>query len=251
MILGSEPTEYLSALYRREQQWIQLHASSQALHPFRHHPPITREPSAHLAVLDLFRSVIPNIIPFGSPKLVQPTLWHRDLSGSNIFISETELAQGRISITSVIDWQNTSVGPLYTQACVPRLFRYHAPWNLPKGLEIAVLPEDIEDMSQDAQKAARDDVAAKNMVIYYRAVVTRHAPYYYHVLTDSYTVLFANLALGASQPWGGMFHIVRTVHPCNCQSWMLQLNTVATTPTSYPSICLAKIYFRPLSSAPR
>jgi aminoglycoside phosphotransferase (APT) family kinase protein len=218
MILGSEPTEYLSALCRSEQQWIQLHASSQALHPFRHHPPITREPSAHLAVLDLFRSVIPNIIPFGSPKLVQPTLWHHDLSGSNIFISETELAQGRISITSVIDWQNTSVGPLYTQACVPRLFRYHAPWNLPDELEIAALPEDIEDMSQDAQKAARDDVAAKNMVIYYRAAVKRHAPYYYHVLTHSYTLLFAALAQGASSSWGGMFHIVRTVPPCHRSS---------------------------------
>jgi len=191
---------------RREQQWIQLHASSQALHPFQHHPPITREPSAHLAVLDLFRSVIPNIIPFGSPTLIQPTLWHRDLSGSNIFIPETELAQGRISITSVIDWQNTSVGPLYMQACVPRLFRYHAPWNLPRGLEIAALPE---EMRQDAQKVARDDVAAKNTVIYYRAVVTRHAPYYYHVLTDSYTTLFAALALGASLSWGGMFHILR------------------------------------------
>ena len=218
MLLGSEPTEYLSALCRREQQWIQLHASSQALHPFRHHPPITREPSAHLAVLDLFRSVIPNIIPFGSPTLIQPTLWHRDLSGSNIFISETELAQGRISITSVIDWQNTSVGPLYMQACVPRLFRYHAPWNLPRGLEIAALPEEIEEMSQDAQKAARDDVAAKNMVIYYRAVVTRHAPYYYHALTDSYTTLFATLALGASLSWGIMFHIMRTIPACHRQS---------------------------------
>lgn len=31
-------------------------------------PPITMEPSAHLAVLDLFRSVIPNIIPFGLPE---------------------------------------------------------------------------------------------------------------------------------------------------------------------------------------
>ena len=123
MILGSEPTEYLSAVYRREQQWIQLHASSQALHPFWHHPPITREPSAHLAVLDLFCSVIPNIIPFGSPKLVQPTLWHRDLSGSNIFISETELTQGRISITSVIDWQNTSVGPfVHARMCSASLW---------------------------------------------------------------------------------------------------------------------------------
>jgi hypothetical protein len=220
ILLGSEPTEYLSALCRREQQWFQLYGSSQALHPFRHHPPVTRDLSAHLAVLDLFRSVIPNIIPFGSPKLIQPTLWHRDLSGSNIFISDTELAEGRISITSIIDWQNTSVGPLYMQACVPRLFRYHAPWNLPGGLEIAALPEDIEEMSQDAQKAARDNVAAKNMVIYYRAIVTRHAPYYYHALTDAYTTLFAALAQGASLSWGGMFHIVRNIHRHH-QSWLM------------------------------
>jgi len=97
------------------------------------------------------------------------------MSGSNIFISETELAQGRISITSVIDWKNTSLGPLYMQACVLRLFRYHAP---PPGIEIATFPEVIKDMSQDAQKAARDDVAAKNMVIYYRAAVSCHASYY-------------------------------------------------------------------------
>lgn len=52
ILLGSEPTEYPSAPCRREQQWIQIHGSSQALHPFRHHPPVTRDPSAHLAVLD-------------------------------------------------------------------------------------------------------------------------------------------------------------------------------------------------------
>jgi len=85
--------------------------------------------------------VIPNTIPFSSPKLIQPKLWHRDLSGSNIFISETELAKGRISITSIIDWQITSVDPLYMQACGPRLFRYHALWNLPRGLEIVALPQ--------------------------------------------------------------------------------------------------------------
>ena len=218
MLLGNEPTEYLSALCRREQQWIQLHASSQALHAYRHHPPITRDPSAHLAVLDLFRSVIPQIIPFGPPELVQPTLWHRDLSGSNIFMSETEFARGRISITSIIDWQNTSVGPLYMQARVPNLFEYHAPWNLPDGLEIAALPEDIKDMSKDALKAAKKDVAAKNMTIYYRAAVGRHAPYYYHALTEPYTLLFVALALGASTPWGSMFHIVRMpVPPCHRQ----------------------------------
>jgi len=104
------------------------------------------------------------------------------------------------------------VGPLYVQARVPRVFRYHAPWDLPEGLQIALPPEGIEQMSLLDQKAAKDDVAAKNMEIYYRSVVTRHAPYYYHALTDAYTTLFAALALGASLSWDGMFHIVRACH---------------------------------------
>lgn len=187
--------------------------------------------------------MIPNII-------LQPTLWHYDLSGSNIFISDTELAEGRISITSIIDWQNTSVAPLYMQARVPCLFRYHAPWNLPGGFEIAVLPEDIEEMTKDGQKAARDDVAAKNMVIYYRARFSRQAPYYYRALTEAYTLLFATLAEGASLPWGGRFHLVRYYHRYN-QSILAanSIKPVATNQTSYPSICLVKIYFRPLSFA--
>jgi hypothetical protein len=64
-LLGREPVP----LCHREQQWIQSYGSSQALHPFRHYPPVTRALSAHLAVPELFRSVIPNIIPLGSPKL--------------------------------------------------------------------------------------------------------------------------------------------------------------------------------------
>jgi hypothetical protein len=86
------------------------------------------------------------------------------------------------------------------QACVPCLFRYHAPWNLPQGIEIATLPEDIKDMSQDVQKAARDDVAAKNMVIYYRVAASRYAPYYYNALTersDCIVIMGWNVSFGA------------------------------------------------------
>jgi hypothetical protein len=79
---------------------------------------------------------------------------------------------------------------------------------LPQGHKIVSLPEGIEDMSQLDQKSARDDVAVKNMEIYYRAVVTHHALYYYKALTEAYTTLFTTLALSTSLSWGGMFHIV-------------------------------------------
>ncbi|KAF8072086.1 phosphotransferase family protein [Lyophyllum atratum] len=203
------PAEYLSAICRREQQWIRSYGSSEALHPFSHHPAVTRDPSAHIAVLDLFNSVIPHIIPRGPPKITQPTLWHHDLNGGNIFISESELAQGRISITSVIDWQNTTVRPLYIQARVPQVFDYPAPWKLPPGLETS--PEPVEEgMSKSDIKAAWQDHFATNRVIFYRAIARRDTPYYYHALTDPNTVLFATLTTCASNIWGGMFHILRT-----------------------------------------
>ena len=208
---GKTPSAYLHALCQREQEWIRSYASSQPLHQFRDHPAITRDPSAHLGILDHFRSIIPSILPIGSPELVQPTLWHRDLSGDNIFISEEELAKGRVSITSITDWKHMWAGPMYLQACVPRVFRYHSPWNVPERLQIASLPEGISEKSESEQKAARDDVDAKNLEICYRAHVVQHAPLYYGTLVEGYFKLFADLHLVASMSWD-MFHIV-SVHP--------------------------------------
>lgn len=97
------------------------------------------------------------------------------------------------------------------QARVPRVIRYHAPWKLPDGLENAALPAGLEGQSHSDQRAAMDDVNAKNLEIYYRSLVARHAPYYYHALNDAYTTLFAAIAISASLSWGGMFHIVGTL----------------------------------------
>jgi len=52
------------------------------------------------------------------------------------------------------------------QACVPRVIRYHAPWDLPDWLENVALPEGIKGQSQSDQQGAImmiGDVAAKNM----------------------------------------------------------------------------------------
>jgi hypothetical protein len=165
------PAAYLSSLCHQEEPWVQSHVDPPSPHPFRDYPAVIREPSAHLTILNHFRSVIPHIIPSGWPQFIQPTLWHHDLIGTNIFISDDELARGRISITSVIDWPHTLVGPLYVRSRVPYVFRYHSPWKLPQRLQTASLPWGMEKMSKSDQKAARDDVAAMNMEISYRTAV--------------------------------------------------------------------------------
>lgn len=70
------------------------------------------------ALLNRFRSIAPGLV---HPTLSAPTLWHRDLSHQNIFVSPTG------SISGIIDWQGVHVLPLFLQARVPGLFRYEQP----------------------------------------------------------------------------------------------------------------------------
>jgi hypothetical protein len=50
-------------------------------------------------------------------KLTRPTIRHPDLSLSNILVFNTS------EITGLIDWQHTSVLPLFLQAKIPKYFR--------------------------------------------------------------------------------------------------------------------------------
>ncbi|KAL0637003.1 hypothetical protein Q9L58_003985 [Maublancomyces gigas] len=73
-------------------------------------------PTAHTTLLlNRFHSLAPGLV---HPTLSAPTLWHRDLSHQNIFVSSTG------SISSIIDWQGVHILPLFLQARIPRLFRY-------------------------------------------------------------------------------------------------------------------------------
>ncbi|KAG5633761.1 hypothetical protein H0H81_005469, partial [Sphagnurus paluster] len=205
----STTQQCLSAVYNREYQWISQYASSQPMNRFRHHPPITRDPSAHLAALDMFKALIPHIIPTSPPEITQSTLWHHDLHSANIFISESELAEGRISISSVIDWQSTTAMPLYMQARVPQFFRYHSPWDLPSGVDKPVEPVRTEQMTDAEYKTAWEDWLAKQRVRGYRLFNMISTPYYCDALTDEKILLFAELVEAASTLWGRRFHMLR------------------------------------------
>ncbi|KAF8869656.1 hypothetical protein CPB84DRAFT_1754912 [Gymnopilus junonius] len=156
----------------------------QSVHPTLFHPAMSSGISAHLATLKLFDSIIPYITPTDFSELIQPTLWHHDLSGSNIFISRDELAQDRVVITSVIDLQNTYSAPLYLQAHVPHVVAYHTPWEVPPGLSIVKVPAKAEGMTEVEHEDVKQDVFAKNSEMYYPRKMEKISPAHYHALTD-------------------------------------------------------------------
>jgi hypothetical protein len=72
----------------------------------------------------------------------RPTLWHTDLHMGNIFVSESEPAK----ITALIDWQSSSVSPLFLQARWPIFLE--PPDDYVKGFVHPQLPSDFERMDE-------------------------------------------------------------------------------------------------------
>jgi hypothetical protein len=60
--------------------------------------------------------LIEYLLPEGD--LSRPTLWHWDIHAPNIFVDNNR-------VTSLIDWQDTWIGPLFLQARHPRLVDYN------------------------------------------------------------------------------------------------------------------------------
>lgn len=72
--------------------------------------------------------VVEYLLPEGDE--IRPALWHWDIHAPNIFVHKDR-------ITSLIDWQDTWVGPLFLQARHPRLVDYNGELmlTLPKSYD--------------------------------------------------------------------------------------------------------------------
>ncbi|KAL8927869.1 MAG: hypothetical protein Q9172_001169 [Xanthocarpia lactea] len=78
----------------------------------------------------------------------KPTLWHTDLHMGNIFVSEDDHTQ----ITSLIDWQSTSISPLFVQVRWPKFLK--PPEDYPEGFVQPKLPSNFEELSPDEKEVA-------------------------------------------------------------------------------------------------
>ncbi|KAK4965249.1 hypothetical protein LTR66_012158 [Elasticomyces elasticus] len=78
----------------------------------------------------------------------QPMLWHTDLHMGNIFVSDEDPSQ----ILSFIDWQSTSVLPMFLQVRWPVFLK--PPKNYPTGFIKPKLPDDFDRLSFEDKEPA-------------------------------------------------------------------------------------------------
>ena len=103
----------------------------------------------HLSTLNTTMKLLPDLTRY-APLLdrSRPTLWHTDLHMGNIFVSQEDYTQ----IVGLIDWQSTSISPLFLQARWPVFL--NPPEGYCEGSEIPKLPAGFEDLDSDEKQMA-------------------------------------------------------------------------------------------------
>lgn len=110
---GTSVRDYWTAVCEREIAWIQTHATPRSEDDPLRQVDSQEEPKRHIDLLNRCIEVAPYLEP--PRQCSSPTLWHEDVSLQNIMVSDDDDPQ----ILALLDWQNTSIGPLYLQFCDP------------------------------------------------------------------------------------------------------------------------------------
>ena len=103
----------------------------------------------HAFALDIATKLLPNLTNY--PPLLdksRPTLWHTDLHMGNIFVSQGDHTQ----IICLIDWQSTSISPLFLQAPWPVFLSPQDGYF--EGPELPKLPANLDELDNEEKRIA-------------------------------------------------------------------------------------------------
>lgn len=131
--------------------------------------------SLKIGVLRDYLKVATQILP-RNVNLSKPTLWHSDLHSDNIFVDPSQPTR----ILNIIDWQAVNVSPLFLQARHPLLIEFEGP--IPEGFESIPLPNNFDNMSEEAQHQAKNLRAAQSLYKLYEILMLRQCPEIAHAL---------------------------------------------------------------------
>lgn len=203
-VAGGNALSSLKAESLRERSWIEKYAVPDP-NPGPFDPPVNiQHPPSHLSLLTRYESVLPYLRP-PARGMVRPTLWHTDLHFGNIFVSPEDLANGKVTITAVIDWQHTSLRPRYLQARTPRFIRYHPPLvrpYYPKGISLPDMFEQ-QEISDQQETALHNELTNRHKL--YAATCASRSPDCYRALSFHTRDLIIPPIQFAGRIWSGGF----------------------------------------------
>lgn len=114
-------------------------------------------------MLEVVSTTTPHIVPRSADQCL-PLLWHPDLHDGNIFISD----EGKV--TSIIDWQDANVLPLFLTMRKPQFL------DLSDGAQLFELPKDLKDMSPSLRSETWERFNKSMLQGYYLAHFRENIP---------------------------------------------------------------------------
>jgi hypothetical protein len=195
---GESSEELLRAVGEREIMWLRRFGEMR--HP---REPLYREfygrqkvdPKVQMNHLLDYLKVAPHLIP-KAEQLNVPTIRHPDLSPSNIFISDSG------DITGIIDWQHTTVLPIFLQAKIPKHFQNYGDDDS-ENFRRPKLPENFATMTDSDKETEMELYRRRQVHYFYVGYTSRLNKAHFHAMGKYNLVLRNQLYDAAGRPWEG------------------------------------------------
>jgi hypothetical protein len=152
-------------------------------------------PDVQMQVLHDYLNLVPRLAP-EQAELANPTIRHPDLSPSNILISSSG------EITGLIDWQHTSVLPLFLQA---KILKHFQNWGDEDSEDFRAprLPENIDDLEESEKISALETYRKRQVHYFYVGYTERHNKTHFQAISKPHLVMVNKLYNTAARPWEG------------------------------------------------
>ncbi|KAL4735270.1 kinase-like domain-containing protein [Aspergillus similis] len=96
----------------------------------------------YIVNLEKYLQIAPYLIPRDCPALHRPVIRHPDLQPNNIFVSS------ELEINGLIDWQHSTVLPLFLQCGIPRSLQNYGD-EITDSLQTPTLPRNFDEIRGD------------------------------------------------------------------------------------------------------
>ncbi|KAF7513613.1 hypothetical protein GJ744_008907 [Endocarpon pusillum] len=221
-------TRLLQAVGKREIKWLQKYGQPRfpqipiykALYQHK-----KSDPAVQIKALNEYLMISPHIVP-DDPGFNRPTLRHPDLSPSNIFISKGE-------ITGLIDWENTTILPLFMQAWIPGHFQNFGDEES-ENFRQPKLPANFRSLSPEEKEVEEELYRKRQLHFFYLGATSNTNRRHHDALFFDPEARRAKLYQKARAPWEGdnislKAQLIRTV-----QHWYsICSNGAGPCPVSY------------------
>ena len=156
-------------------------------------------PLDHIENLDRYLRIASSLIP-RDPALGHFRIRHPDLQPGNIIVSRS--ADSNLHVIGLIDWQHTSIRPLFLLAGIPKQLQNYEDSGL-QPMTLPSPPEQLDDLDEPQQSGEMELYRGRLVHYHYVENTKAYNELHYAALTDPMGMLRRRLFCHASDPWEG------------------------------------------------